>query len=533
MAPDPTEPGKTAYRAGKYEDAIKLFGDAALKAPMRTKLQCLDLQVGSLIKVQKLAKALEVAKCLIRLDRTNARGYMRAAQVERMNERHDVATRWYQQGLKRVPPSDKLYAMMKASLAKRETANIAMRLSARPMDPFAALPLEVARIILSHFDYRETTAILRVSRAWKSFLCREPVLTETLDFSAARSLVTITQMKACLRRLSRYPTTAHLVNLSPSAMLDLKGRLPQWLPRNTITSYMNTHLDLRLPIKAVPHGMPLQLQRLTTASWLSEVDVLTRQSPNLKTLDVDLRDGEVVDDTLFPSLPSKDSASSPLQHLCVRYLQGEFAYQMIHLHLRQLPDLLSMDLSNIGIVLPNPKDESDLPFPNLRRLKVVRCHLPDLKFLPQCIEDLVAVDLELVVCPSQSGWKLSLPNARRIWLNYRRFTIAPDFLTWDPDKVEDIDLMMQNLTDDHSELFTGLPRLRRLVIRKSYRVTALFAKAIIEAHHKTLEYLAFFGCDKIDRVIQRWASHHYGITVDFDPVQGNHSRDERRVWGQT
>jgi tetratricopeptide (TPR) repeat protein len=521
MAPDPTEPGKAAYRSGNYEEAIKLFGDAALKAPTRTKMQCLDLQAGSLIKVQKLAKALEIAKCLIRLDRTDARGYMRAAQVERLNERHDMATRWYQQGLKYVPQSDKLYPTMKASLGKRETESLARRLSARPMDPFATLPLEIARIILSHFDYRETTAILRVSKSWKTFLCREPVITETLDFSAARSTVTITQLKACLRRLTRYPTTAHLVNLSPSAITNLKSRLPQWLQRNTITSFSNTDMDLSLPIKSVPREMSLRLQRLKTASTLSDLDVLTRQSPALKTLELTLREYE--GEASFPNLAADGSASSssPLEHLRIECRRTPSLPRPPLIFLPPLPDLVSLDLLTIQGLLPSRKDEADLPFPKLRRLKLVDCI--GLKFiLPKCIEDLVVVRH----CSRLIG-KLDLPNARRIWLSYGGRSFEPDDLSWDCNKVEDMDLTMQALTDDHSELFTGLPHLRRLVIRNSHRLTALFAKSIIQAHPKTLEYLAFHNCDKVDRTIKQWASENYAITVEFG---SDHPRDELRVW---
>jgi tetratricopeptide (TPR) repeat protein len=147
--------GEAALRGNHYKEAIRAFDEGLGKAKAQNSnksrlasLNLLDLRVEARLRRNKYDRARKDAEAMIRIDRTDARGYIRLGQIKRLKGDRTAALKAYSTGLKHVPTSHPLRHVLKT---KHENTIRAITQS-KPTDPVAVLPMELLQMVLYHFN---------------------------------------------------------------------------------------------------------------------------------------------------------------------------------------------------------------------------------------------------------------------------------------------------------------------------------------------------------------------------------------------
>jgi hypothetical protein len=117
---------------------------------------------------------------MIRIDRTDARGYIRLSQIKRLQDDRNSALKSYLIGLKHVPTN----SLLRDVLRTKHRNTLPAITQFKTADLVTVLPAEPLLTVLYHFDYREATAIVRVSKSWRDAVVSLPLLRITLEFSS-------------------------------------------------------------------------------------------------------------------------------------------------------------------------------------------------------------------------------------------------------------------------------------------------------------------------------------------------------------
>ena len=288
--------GQNAYSEKRYESALEHFNSAlaASKSQPSIQLQVLDHLVGVHVKVKQLNDALKNAKLMVRCDRSDARGYLRCGQIQRVQEDLDAACRWYEHGLKNVKADDRLRPTLTSSLEKMKVQAGRQRAQSKPCDPATILPLEIIRAVLGYLDYREHVQLLRVSKSWRTLLSSLPPITSTIDFKVVSKPISRKMASAAVRRLTNYPTTVVLASLTESAAHYLNDRLQLWSTRP-----MTRHVEIfdpriivnkirwrDLPLRSLALGPsihlgPAEIWSIMSSCYSLETLIVEGPSPSL------------------------------------------------------------------------------------------------------------------------------------------------------------------------------------------------------------------------------------------------------------
>lgn len=216
------------------------------------RLQILDHRIAVYLAQENKESALKDAKAMIRVDRTDGRGYLRCGQIERLNGNNVAAKTWYEQGLKRVASDDRKHASLEKQLQKVDR-EIGLQVSReKATDPMITLPVEVAEMILSLFSYNRLHSLLRVSKSWNRFIRTIRPLSDTLDYRDSSKQITTFALRATLRML-KSPTRIMADNLSAPAAQFLHDRLQYTENFKSLdTLYLRMMPNLNLPFERYP-----------------------------------------------------------------------------------------------------------------------------------------------------------------------------------------------------------------------------------------------------------------------------------------
>ena len=307
------EAGKTALKERRHDAAVQMFDYARTRVKTKdaSKLRAktmllLDLLVEARIGLSRFDRAFKDASTMVRCDRTDARGYIRCGQLKRLQGSRQAALDFYAKGMQNVPTDQALYKVLQTQ--HDQTARATLTLS-RSADPFSVLPAEILQMILSYFAYRDATSLLRVSKTWtKTVLATHPTIANSLDFSQSQRSISRATFLACLRRLSRSPSTLVAEYLSRGATRALFDRLQSWTSLTSL-KLKKVNLDVasvrwsKLKLREVALGKE---QKITTTTVLK----ILRSCPQLEVACfVSVWNGASVEDMLvqdersaFPSL---------------------------------------------------------------------------------------------------------------------------------------------------------------------------------------------------------------------------------------
>lgn len=276
------EDGRVAHELKRYKDAVCAFNRAysewkEAKESDSVLLSILDLRINSFVKLGQLKPANEDAKRMVRVDRTDARGYLRCAQIARRQSDYETALRWYHHALRNMAASDTLQDYVKTQLAKTKALSREKVVTANAMDPLATLPLEIVEMVAVQIEYRQLVALLRVSRVWNRVLGSIRPLSDTLDLSgSSRRKISWTVVKAGLQRISRAPRVIKAAHLTDPAAKLLRKHLEQWADFSTLRHLAVSHPnDIFNQLPLARYGLhSIEIGHKSAISLLSVRDIL-------------------------------------------------------------------------------------------------------------------------------------------------------------------------------------------------------------------------------------------------------------------
>ncbi|KAI4155320.1 MAG: hypothetical protein LQ340_001058 [Diploschistes diacapsis] len=140
--------GQILYRLGKYREALEVF-TSIIEKWHDPPVSVLDNRAATFLKLNDFPKALKDARSIMRSEKTQVSGYLRAGQILQKWGQSDKARNIYVLGLKHVGPEDsKLLREMIEDLRQKSS-------SSKAMDILMSLPLELCQMILSYLTFRE------------------------------------------------------------------------------------------------------------------------------------------------------------------------------------------------------------------------------------------------------------------------------------------------------------------------------------------------------------------------------------------
>jgi hypothetical protein len=218
---------RTARKEKNYGAAIS-FVNAALECSQKATtaphllVGVHDIRHAVCGRAGDLDEALKSAKAMIRLDRSDARGYLRCGTLEHDRGNKTAALRYLEHGVKNCPES--IYLNILRELADRTRDELSAELVlSRARDPMTALPLEIMDMVLSHLNYRQVVRMLRVSKSWNRLLSVRPPLSDTIAFPSDTVPITPYMVLVTLDRL-KTPRVLKLASLTPAARVMLQHR---------------------------------------------------------------------------------------------------------------------------------------------------------------------------------------------------------------------------------------------------------------------------------------------------------------------
>ncbi|KKA18526.1 Leucine Rich Repeat domain protein [Rasamsonia emersonii CBS 393.64] len=333
-------------------------------------------------------------------------------------------------------------------------------MAAKFRDPFDVLPLEIAVMVLRHLNFKQIVAILRVSKKWAQFLSSIRELWLHMDFSRARSTVSMSAIRSYLRRSKGMLTHATIDHVIPSAMdkvLELLSRCPDLTHLQVAGRYDGDRLynlfKTSKKLKSLIISSDIPVTRECMVKFLDNL-------PNLERLEV------------HQSLRSPDdnhlsSGRLPnLKALALTTPQNDFAVGALELRLPCYDGF--QDYNKIRVE----------PLPNLEELSL-RCGAED-------VHSGYFVELE----------SLFHPRLRKLSLSYLEL-IGNMFL---PSTLEHLSIQsckLHDVEDNTVHSYRQLPNLTTLVLDDFAWVTPSRLASLLSPDKSVLRVLEVKNCFKI------------------------------------
>ncbi|KAL4917105.1 hypothetical protein BDW62DRAFT_218332 [Aspergillus aurantiobrunneus] len=215
--------GQNLYGQGSWDAAVNAFTEA-LKCPDVDALSVLDNRAATHTKLLRYDQALKDARLMIKRDKQDERGYLRCAKALLLDGKPEKALEVYAYALKSLPKDNP-----RRQTVEQMHTKLHDKLLSKCYDPFSVFPLEIARIVVEHFDFRQIVAILRVSKGWDRFLSSMRELWMRIDLSGARNKIHWSSVLAYIKRSKAMLTQAVVTNLTKASIrkvLEFVSRCP-------------------------------------------------------------------------------------------------------------------------------------------------------------------------------------------------------------------------------------------------------------------------------------------------------------------
>lgn len=223
--------GSRAYEEKRYSDAVTFFSHAIenLRDRKADLLHVYDLRSSANTKLDKHDEALRDAKQMIRLDKSDYRGYLRCAQIEQLQGKYKAALRVCEYGLKSIPSNSKGYSRLEKCKLRLTELLKEKVIYEKGTDPMLVLPNELMEILLSTFDYQQHISIMRVCKTWRDRVRSSDLIAKTIDTRNSRKLLSYEQIKAAFARLGQQPKFVALGSLGETAARWTSSELARWI----------------------------------------------------------------------------------------------------------------------------------------------------------------------------------------------------------------------------------------------------------------------------------------------------------------
>ncbi|CAG8609237.1 6802_t:CDS:2 [Dentiscutata erythropus] len=182
--------GLAAFRKQEFEKAQTYFTKAIGLDP--NNIQLYDSRAATREKLGQLTSALQDAEIMMNLEKTSAKGYLRAGKLYRLLGQNDMALDIYNMGIKEVKQNDQLLSLLH-KLAKEMQEKLqksTVNKSTKTCDLVVMLPTELAHWIFECLPLASICKASIVSKRWRNFIINSQCLWRNLDFTLNRSEVT-------------------------------------------------------------------------------------------------------------------------------------------------------------------------------------------------------------------------------------------------------------------------------------------------------------------------------------------------------
>ncbi|EXJ54320.1 hypothetical protein A1O7_09658 [Cladophialophora yegresii CBS 114405] len=553
---------RKAIKEKKYAEAIKSI-NTALKSPAtktntepRHLISVYDYRHAAYVRQGDRDLALQDAKSMIRLDRTDVRGYLRCSAVARFKGNMTAALQYLEHGLKNCAEPGDLDTLRSETRVVRDQLSAELVLS-RPRDPVTTLPFEVVEMIMSYLDYRQHVRMLRVSKSWKRMLSVLPPLIDTVSFEGAKSNITAKMLLVALRRLVT-PKTFKISGLTSGASDILQHRL--WRDKLIESLHVLQISDQNNPFRIFSFGS-VRMRRIAidspTRCSVEIVDQILRRctaleyarfticvdasqlqcklsSSTLLELDLNCRTkragllGLTIDLPQVRTLYLRGFDDAPWGgDLDLRHCQYLTALSLYHCAVRDLflPSTIthlrmeSCELQTSRNLWPFAGPQPELPaLDNLETLDM--------------LDSAPRTNIEMPFLPliSQASAKTKPGKLTSLGLTYKddsaHYLEALMLSEWFAG-LKALHIDSQNIVDRHSQLFvTACPELERIHIRGA-QITGVFIVDLVAVPKSKLRAVTVEDCPKVSRDIIQFGEQR-GVHVKFIASAENSSRSSGR-----
>ncbi|KAI9806394.1 MAG: hypothetical protein M1833_003581 [Piccolia ochrophora] len=429
----------------------------------------LDNRAATYEKLGNLQAALRDARRMIQLAKGGAEGYLRAAKVLHMMEKHDAALDIYEYGLRNVP-KDKPHRMLLRNMHQKMSHRQCLR---KPVDPLVILPIEILQIVMAQLDFR-------------SLICKDLQYLEIGQALVGESVLEAAPFAKNLTTL--LITGEESVTLDTvQRVLSICNRLSRVEFRSIVTSNIVACWPTEMPeLKQFYMGA---FAKDSSSLWYLNMPQLVKQAPNL----VDLG---------LPGWNRPGAARSQLDLILLTELESINLERTLMTSFPRLPPTMRrIKMSDIyNVELSNGEGLAILRDANFTELE-------SLDF--SCTSGITGAALRLLLEPSHGTVKhLSIDHCPHI-SNANLCTFA---LEGHLRSVTELNVAGAAIDDDCAELLAAhLPRLTSLNL-SSTNVTGIGVKAFVS--RPKLAVLKLNHCLRVSLDAVEWARAQ-GTTVEF------------------
>ncbi|CAG8660160.1 29364_t:CDS:2, partial [Racocetra persica] len=184
--------GLAAFRKKEFEKAQTYFTKAIVLDP--NNIQLYDSRAATREKLGQLTSALQDAEIIMNLDKTSAKGYLRAGKVYRLLGQNAKALEIYNNGIKEVKPNDQLLHILHrfAKEMQENSQESTVNKSTKTCDIVVMFPIELTHEIFESLPLASLCKASTVSKRWRHFIINSQSLWKNLDFTLNRPYSKVT-----------------------------------------------------------------------------------------------------------------------------------------------------------------------------------------------------------------------------------------------------------------------------------------------------------------------------------------------------
>ncbi|KAL4784531.1 hypothetical protein BJX76DRAFT_367621 [Aspergillus varians] len=377
--------GQNLYGQGSWDAAVRAFTEA-LKCPDVDALSVLDNRAATYTKLLRYDQALKDARHMIKRNKEDERGYLRCAKALLLDGKPEKAREVYAYALKSLPKDSP-----RRQLVEQMHTKLQEKLVSKCYDPFSVFPLEIARMVLEHFDFKQIVAILRVSKGWDRFLSSMRDLWMRIDFSSARSKIHWSSALAYIRRSKAMLTQAIVTNLTKASIrkvLEFISRCPnlQHLEILSPSSSDNIYNLFRgcKQLKVLLVSAETTIPQATFTKLLTSLPKLERIEIHKATKS---RESDVQWPTSLPTLQSITLGTTE-SNVLENYTPALYIPRLIDpTHPLPISNLTELRLhSNPQIFVPYPPSFNPADLPHLQKLDISGLYIGGTFGLPPTLQ---------------------------------------------------------------------------------------------------------------------------------------------------
>ncbi|CAG8752386.1 4260_t:CDS:2, partial [Gigaspora rosea] len=178
--------GLAAFRKKEFEKAQAYFTKAIVLEP--NNIQLYDSRAATREKLGQLTSALQDAEIILNLEKTSAKGYLRAGKLYRLLGQNEMALDIYNKGIKEVKQNDQLLSTLHklAKEMQEKSQKSTVIKSTKTCDITVMFPTELVHWIFGCLPFTSLCKASIVSKRWRNLIINSRFLWRNLDFTINR-----------------------------------------------------------------------------------------------------------------------------------------------------------------------------------------------------------------------------------------------------------------------------------------------------------------------------------------------------------